>query len=240
ADFLLRVEEPSILGGWSYEVLDTKLARDAKGGALLQVLLYADLLEKIQGRAPDYVHIALGGPEPRVDSFRVADYAAYFRSVKRRFLDAMLSPPALPPAAEPVEHCHICAWSATCTKDRHDVDHLSLVAGITLHQRRALRDAGVHTLEALATLPPGASTQLDGVSRAGFDRIHAQARIQLEGRRAGANRHELIKPVTPNHGLAALPAPSEGDLFFDIEGDPFALGDGLEYLFGFTGRDGAY
>src|SRR5690606_13107256 len=94
ADFLLRVEKPSILGGWSYEVLDTKLARDAKGGALLQVLLYADLLEKIQGRAPDYVHIALGGPEPRVDSFRAADYAAYFRSVKRRFLDMMLSPPA--------------------------------------------------------------------------------------------------------------------------------------------------
>jgi uncharacterized protein len=37
ADFLLRVETPSALGPWSYEVADTKLARRAKAGALLQV-----------------------------------------------------------------------------------------------------------------------------------------------------------------------------------------------------------
>ncbi|MGH7447619.1 MAG: TM0106 family RecB-like putative nuclease, partial [Longimicrobiales bacterium] len=39
ADFLVRVEKPGIFGPWSYEVVDTKLAREAKGGALLQVLL---------------------------------------------------------------------------------------------------------------------------------------------------------------------------------------------------------
>ena len=38
--------------------------------------------------------------------------------------------------------------------------------------------------------------------------------------------------MVPGRGLAALPAPSPGDLFFDIEGDPFAFEDGLEYLFG--------
>ena len=32
-DFLLRVHRPSMLGGWSYEVLDAKLARHAKGEA---------------------------------------------------------------------------------------------------------------------------------------------------------------------------------------------------------------
>jgi hypothetical protein len=31
ADILLRVETPSDLGDWSYEVIDTKLARDTKG-----------------------------------------------------------------------------------------------------------------------------------------------------------------------------------------------------------------
>ncbi|HEX6309685.1 MAG TPA: TM0106 family RecB-like putative nuclease, partial [Longimicrobiales bacterium] len=240
ADFLIRSETPSRLGAWSYEVMDTKLAREAKGGALLQVLLYADLLEQIQGIAPEHVHIALGGREPRTECFRVAEYAAYFRSVKARFLATMQAAPSLPAAAEPVEHCQICAWSGTCADDRRNVDHLSLVAGITLHQRRALHDAGVHTLEALATHAPDASHTLDGVSAAAFNRIHAQAGIQLEGRRTNANRHELIEPVTPDHGLAALPTPSAGDLFFDIEGDPFALDDGLEYLFGFTGRAGDY
>ena len=31
-----------------------------------------------------------------------------------------------------------------------------------------------------------------------------------------------------------LPEPSPGDLFLDLEGDPYVLGDGLEYLFGFA------
>ena len=36
----------------------------------------------------------------------------------------------------------------------------------------------------------------------------------------------------PNRGLLSLPDPRSGDLFFDIEGDPYAYDDGIEYLFG--------
>src|SRR5690606_26019227 len=42
ADFLLRVEEPSDLGEWSYEVADTKLARRAKAAAVIQLCSYAE------------------------------------------------------------------------------------------------------------------------------------------------------------------------------------------------------
>jgi len=35
-DVLLRVETPSSLGHWSYEVVDTKLSRETKGGTFLQ------------------------------------------------------------------------------------------------------------------------------------------------------------------------------------------------------------
>jgi predicted RecB family nuclease len=41
-DVLRRVETPSSLGAWSYEVIDTKLARETKGGTVLQLCLYAD------------------------------------------------------------------------------------------------------------------------------------------------------------------------------------------------------
>src|SRR5688572_10355792 len=51
-DSPVRVDAPSDLGTWSYDVVDTKLARETKGGALLQVLLYADLLAGVQGRGP--------------------------------------------------------------------------------------------------------------------------------------------------------------------------------------------
>ena len=38
-------------------------------------------------------------------------------------------------------------------------------------------------------------------------------------------------------GLARLPQPSDGDVFFDFEGDPYWGDDGLEYLFGTVYRE---
>ena len=85
-DFLLRVDGRSALGGWSYEVLDAKLARRAKGEALLQLLLYSDLLARAQGSEPRRMRLALGGGDGAgLESFRVVEYAAYYRAVRRRF-----------------------------------------------------------------------------------------------------------------------------------------------------------
>ena len=40
-------------------------------------------------------------------------------------------------------------------------------------------------------------------------------------------------PVETGFGLTRLPEPSNGDIFFDLEGDPFVGEHGLEYLFGY-------
>jgi predicted RecB family nuclease len=55
ADILRRVEVPSAIGHWSYEALDTKLARETKAGAILQLCLYSDLLTQAQGIAPAHM-----------------------------------------------------------------------------------------------------------------------------------------------------------------------------------------
>jgi predicted RecB family nuclease len=49
-------------------------------------------------------------------------------------------------------------------------------------------------------------------------------------RTTGELRYELLAPVE-GCGFARPPQSSKGDLFFDMEGDPF-FDDGLEYLFG--------
>ena len=84
--------------------------------------------------------------------------------------------------------------------------------------------------------------RLDGAGRDALKRIHAQASIQVRGERAGKVISERISPprdregvLVPNHGLLMLPEPSGGDLFLDLEGDPFFSSDevdGIEYLFG--------
>lgn len=243
ADFLRKVDIPSSIGGWSYEAWDTKLARHTKGSAILQLCLYSDLLAEVQGVEPAELHVALGGSARAVEHFRLADFAAYYRLVKTTFLEFVGTgeatyPPTTRP--DPVEHCDVCRWSLVCRDARRRVDDLSLVAGITAKQRRLLRERGIATRSALGAttlplVPPLASTGGESLKR-----VREQARIQVEGD-AVAPRvlHELLPPartregeLEPNRGLLSLPAPSRGDLFFDIEGDPFALDDGVDYLFG--------
>ena len=234
-DFLRRVDAPSALGAWSYEVIDAKLARVARGEALLQLLLYSDLLRQVQGTAPEWMHLALGGGGGRLESFRIAEHAAYYRVVRQRFEAHVDAPPETQP--EPVAHCEFCDWQRECSAHWRRVDHLSLVAGISVDQRRRLTGRGIETLAALATVPLPATPRIDGIDAAALTRIREQARVQLEARQRGRRIRELITPVAADKGLASLPAPSRDDIFAAIQGDLYTGDDGLEYLFGFVDRE---
>ena len=235
SDFLHRVERPSALGAFSYEVADTKLARRVKPYFLLQLCFYSELVEAIQGVAPEWMHVVLGTRETQ--SFRVAEFAAYYRSVKHGFEDVV---GAAPPASEslslglsstypePVEHCGLCRWEEHCVARREADDHLSLVARIQRSQRTRLVERGITTVTQLAAAEP--ADRPPRIGTATFESLRAQARLQLEQRSSGELRYELLTPEE-DCGFAHLPKPSEGDVFFDMEGDPF-FDDGLEYLFG--------
>ena len=241
-DFLIKVDVPSDLGAWSYEIWDTKLARHAKGSALLQMCLYSDLLTVAQGLQPERMYLALGGSKQEKVEFRVADYAAYYRLVKADFEHLLGSgTPAYPPSSrpDPVEHCEVCRWSEACRSQLRATDDLSLVASISSNQRRHLRERDVTTRTALAGTSLPLNPPLRGSTAEGVTRVHEQARIQVEGEQKGKVIFELLDlPRTREGeyqtglGLLSLPPQSPGDLFFDIEGDPFAFDDGIDYLFG--------
>jgi uncharacterized protein len=237
ADFLHRVEEPSALGVFSYEPWDTKLARDAHASALLQLCAYGDLIAKIQGRLPENVHVVLGGPGTPIESYRLAALAPYFRQVRAQFLQQMAGSvaPAFPvtePYPDPCAHCEVCDWATVCEKRWRDDDYVALVAGITRNQRVSLRERGITSLAALAELTLPLTPPLDRTSPVSVERIREQARVQRLGRERKAPVHELVPAPGEGKGLEALPEPSPGDLFFDIEGDPFVGSEGREYLFG--------
>src|ERR1035441_1228858 len=93
-DVLRRVETPSLFGPWSYEVYDTKLAMETRGTAILQLSLYSDLLAGIQCAPPEMFHVVTPKPADPVQSFRVAAFAAYCRSVPRNLSAAVAQDPA--------------------------------------------------------------------------------------------------------------------------------------------------
>src|SRR6266540_67993 len=209
----------------SYEVADTKLARTSKPTHLLQLAFYSEQVARIQGRVPDPMHVVLGSGERM--SFRVRDFDAYYRRVRGRFLEWVADPPATYPY--PVEHCRVCDWLPRCTQQWKDDDHLTLVAQMRRRWVDALGEAGVTTLEQLATAEAELQTSLQPHV---FERLRWQAELQHRARITGEHVFELL-PLVEGRGLEGLPRPSEGDVFFDIEGDPFyEAARGLEYLHG--------
>src|SRR5438874_6663595 len=232
ADFPLRIERPTRLGAWGYEALDAKLARAEKPTYVLQLSFYSDGIAAIQGVAPERMHVLLGIGEQR--ALRYDDFAAYYRRVRARFEAAIDAPPATEPYR--VDHCSLCQFRGVCAARWDAEDHLVRVAGVRRDQVTRLRAAGIPTLAALAAAP---ITPVADVAQHTFDRLRDQANLQHVNRTTGRLDWHSIE-AEAGCGFEALPPPSAGDLFFDIEGDPFwQPARGLHFLFGLLLRDGA-
>ncbi|MEQ1869722.1 MAG: TM0106 family RecB-like putative nuclease [Vicinamibacterales bacterium] len=233
-DVMRRVAAPSRFGAWSYEIVDTKLARETRAGTILQLGLYSEMLAIAQGAAPEYFFVVTPDVERPIHQYRVHDYAAYFRLVRARMQETVAEDTVAVEAAnypEPVDHCDVCPWSSDCSKKRRADDHLSLVAGSSRLQRRELEERGVSTLAELAKVPLPLPFKPKRGAIDTYVRVREQARVQFESRGRTPPVVEL-RPFDKEKGLYRLPEPSPGDVFLDLEGDLFAAEGGREYLFG--------
>lgn len=228
SDFLERVDRPSALGDWSYEVVDTKLKRSPDPKHILQLSLYSDLLTEVQGAAPESAHLQLG--DGSRFSVRLDDVSAYARQSRRALETFIAERPAT--RSEPTAACTLCRWRTVCRDEWEVADGLPLIAGVSRSQRAKLEAAGVTTMGGLAA-HVGRVPQLAAASQA---RLQVQARQQSARRAGGPPTFEPREPEA-GKGLSLLPEPNEGDLFYDIEGDPYYPG-GLEYLHGVWFRSG--
>jgi len=232
-DLLRKVTKPSAFGDWSYEVYDCKLARETKATTILQLALYSDLLATVQGLAPEFMYVVPPAIHFAEEAHRIADYAAYFRHVKARLEKSCDRDEAGPTYPEPCTHCDVCRWYKECDSTRRADDHLSLVAGISRLQRNQFVAWDAARVASLAVFPiPLKEKPLHG-SRESHERAREQARVQVDGRVQSKAVHELLA-IAENTGFCRSPAPSTGDMFVDLEGDPFVGNCGQEYLFGFV------
>lgn len=267
ADFLVRDPLGEMVRGVGapqprYAVHDSKLARRTKVRALLQLAAYADQLMDARIDPTDEVHLVLGTGE--TTSHRLADLLPVFRKRRTRLVEVLDSHVADDApvtwddgrylACGKLRSCPDCAEAATQARD------VLLVGGVYGVQRSKLSEAGISTIDALATAeePP------DGMAAARFENLRAQARLQLglddgDGSVALDHLPDGVDPdgpdarlrwqLTATEAIDRLPPPSAGDLFFDFEGDPLweearlpgddqARAMGLDYLFGWVERPG--
>ena len=214
--------------GWHYTPWDTKLARSAKPGHLIQLCAYADMLKALRGVLPSELVFVLGHGEER--PYPTGHFFHYYRRLRRAFADFQAAwDRSRPP--EPGLDRTWGRWEKTAEALLERSDHLSRVANITRGQIGRLEEAGIATLGALAECEAG--RRVSKVSDQVFERLRAQARLQRDshGHPQPLWQHRPEDPNEPRRGLALLPPASDGDVFFDMEGFPYAE-DGLEYLFG--------
>ena len=220
--------------GWL--VSDTKLARSESVAALLQIAAYAALLQGQGVEVAPTARLVLGGGAVR--DIPLGDIVPVYRARRER-LDALLTEHLASggPATWGDDRWLACGHCATCEAEVEASRDLLLVAGMRGPTRRRLLESGVRTIEDLAARH---EPVLD-VRASTLDRLREQARLQLEQEAdpGGGVRHEVVDA----EALWLMPPPSEGDLFFDFEGDPLWQEPGssvwgLEYLFGMVEVDG--
>ncbi len=229
ADFLVAGPE-----GWS--VSDAKLARQARPAALLQLGAYADQVERAGLPLAPTARLLLGDGSD--EAFPLPDVLPVFRERRDRLrllLDRWRASGG--PVTWGADDVVACGRCADCTQAVTDARDVLLVAGVRMSQRKLLHEAGVCTIDDLAamTVPP------EGMVRATFDRLVAQARLQCAQLASEAEGDPVVSYEVVGDGgaLRRMPAPSPGDVFFDFEGDPLHREAdprvwGLEYLWGVT------
>ncbi|MFY9487486.1 MAG: TM0106 family RecB-like putative nuclease [Solirubrobacterales bacterium] len=207
-----------------FEPVDTKLARGVKPYMVLQLTFYADALADLQPVAPRLTHVELGNGLR--ETFRVDEFLHYFRAAQAR-LDAYVASDAHSseyPWPSPYLDTSGLADEAEAIW-RAD-DHLVLVAGISRQQIKKLAATGIDSVAMLAKATD--EQRPTNLARATFEKLRRQAQLQ----KTAPPTWQLLEPQ-PGRGFDNLPAPSPGDLFYDIEGNPIFDADGsLEYLHG--------
>jgi uncharacterized protein len=169
----------------------------------------------------------LGGGEEQY--FQFSDFAYYYATLKRQFEAYISSSPEIT-SPSPCSFCDRCQWQDLCNEQWKNEDHLSQVADIRQSQIAKLEDNNIQTLESLALLSK--DTSIPNLAGQTLSKLRSQARLQYNKRKTGQDEFELLPPVE-GRGFARLPKQNPADLFFDMEGDPLYIPDGLEYLFGF-------
>ena len=227
ADFLIRVDGPSYLGDYHYEVWDAKLGQSMKPYYAVQLCCYSEMLASVQGHLSTHMGVFLASGERC--RLRVKDFYYYYRALKTRFCEFQEAITGSQPP-DPADYRGYGNWTQHAESLLQQADHPSFVANIRSSQIKLLRLAGIRTVKGLlASKGKGVA----GLSVGAHQRLCDQAELQ----RASAGRaippHRVLPHDREGIGLSLLPPASSADVCFDIEGYPL-ISDGLEYLLGVT------
>ncbi|MDE1970240.1 MAG: TM0106 family RecB-like putative nuclease [Patescibacteria group bacterium] len=211
-DLLQKVSGMSNLGDYFYYPIDIKSSKEIKKEQKLQLILYAVVLEHIQGKFPNVMAIINRDHEKveyQIDSEDVLEMQKMIDEIH-----AIIK--GKKPPLKLVSKCKNSPWYEKCKEEAEKAEDIALIYRLDSRAYPTLRECGINTIQDAAKMDIDELPKVPYASVATLERakIQAQALIDKE-------IHWIGDPQIPDAPLK---------LYFDIEGDPLLF---TEYLFGF-------
>ncbi|MHB8780353.1 MAG: TM0106 family RecB-like putative nuclease [Candidatus Geothermincolia bacterium] len=210
-DLMRRVEVPSELGVWSYEIGDIKSSKKVKAEQVMQVAFYSYLLEQLQGVRPNKGFIILA--DESEEEFLVDDYHWTLLDCLDEIEEIISGDRTT--FYQISSACDSCLWNDCCLETALAENDISLIFGLTRNQKKLLANRGITTIADVAKLKVKELATVKGLGQTSLTRMKKQAQVMLQGKQL------VLQPaVLPDCDTA---------LYFDMESDPYSE---TEYLFG--------
>ncbi len=204
-DLLIRDPALRSQGQPAYLPVHIRIGKRPKPEYELLLALQAELLGSLQGQVPKRGFLIL--KDGKWHPVPLSRHRVQVRRLLRDYLHS-LDQPEPPQVLMARSRCHLCHWREHCRQLNAVAQPLSLLPGVTGSRYPLLREAGIHSIEALAN---ARLEMLQAIPKLGAG---VALQLQLQAR-ATLSRKPLWLQSPPQ----ALPtAPVE--LYFDIEADP--------------------
>ncbi len=211
-DLLERKAGRSLFGDYYYVPVDIKSSSEIKPEQWMQLVLYAQILEKVQGVFPEEMAI-INRDQERIAFAVTAKHRAKTMAKIDEILAVMRGEK---PALRLTSDCKQSPWYEQCKHEAIEANDIALLYKLQSRSHGALRENGINTVADAAKMDVGALPKIPYASAKTLARIKVQAQSLM-------NKEVLWtgKPKFPETSL---------NVYFDIEGDPLMQ---LQYLWGF-------
>lgn len=214
----LLVKRPgnSIFGNWQYEPISIKLGRRPKPEYKVVAAFQAKLLSLIQGSESHNPRLILRSHSE--SQIHLSTWVSRMEEVLNEVLSMLISRQE-PEVFISRQRCGLCQWQGFCYQVAQEIEHLSLLPGVTPSRYETLKQLGLTSLEKLAYGNFNLLAQELGKEIA-FG-LQKQAHSTL-------HQQPLLKSSSSQSILNTIPSASR-EIYFDIEAEPER---NLDYLLG--------
>ena len=149
-DFLIiNNTASSKLGSYSYEIIDAKNSHLSKPEHIIQLGIYAFMLESVQGFIPSKLTVAL--KDNILDEINTNEIYDLFLNYKNKYED-FIENKIKESVPEKKSFCNVCRWANECEKTWIKNDDLNQIHGVNKLQKSKLIDIGIKNANDLSNL----------------------------------------------------------------------------------------